>query len=315
MEEVTWVEVLSRHREVAARLRFTGAEIRVGRAYDNDVVLDDPYVAPRHLLIRRDPSGALVAEDLGSANGLYADRGRTRLPRVVLDGERAIRIGHTLLRIRAASQSVAPERIEVDQRRRWPLPVALGAAVLGIEALSLWFGQVAEPRATRYMEPLLELSVVAMAWSTVWALISRIFSALAHFERHLTIALSGLLVYSIYNEVADFATYSFVSPVLSLYKYVGLWTILGAVCFFHLREINPTRLRLKGGATVALVAGVIAFQALSQSDFGGGDRLVYTRHLMPPALRLTPIETEDDFFSAVERLKGKLEVDRKEEPP
>ncbi|HVM80804.1 MAG TPA: FHA domain-containing protein [Stellaceae bacterium] len=315
MEEVTWVEVLSRHREVAARLRFTGAEIRIGRAYDNDVVLDDPYVAPRHLLIRRDPSGALVAEDLGSANGLYADRGRTRLPRIVLDGERPIRIGHTLLRVRAASQPVAPERIEADQRRRWPLPVALGATVLGIEALSLWLGQVAEPRAARYMEPLLALAVAATGWSTIWALIARIFSTQAHFERHLTIALSGLLVYSLYDEVADFATYSFVSPYLSLYKYVGMWAVVGAVCFFHLREINPTRLRLKAGATIALAAGAIAFQTLSQSEFGGGDRLVYSRHLMPPELRLTPVETEDDFFSAVEQLKGKLEADRKEELP
>ncbi|HYC15496.1 MAG TPA: FHA domain-containing protein, partial [Stellaceae bacterium] len=78
MEEVTWIEVLGRHRDVVARLRFAGAEIRVGRAYDNDLVLDDPYVAPRHLLIRRETGGALVAEDLGSANGLYLDRGKTR---------------------------------------------------------------------------------------------------------------------------------------------------------------------------------------------------------------------------------------------
>jgi len=315
MEEVTWIEVLSRHREVAARFRFTGGEIRVGRAYDNDVVLDDPYVAPRHLLIRRDASGAFVAEDLGSANGLYIDRGTIRLPRVALDGEHPIRIGHTLLRVRASSQSVVPERIEAEQRRRWPLLVALGAAILGIEALSLWLGQVTEPRVARYMEPLLTLIAAAAGWSTIWALISRIFSAQAHFERHLTIALSGLLVYSVCNEIANFATYSFVSSALSVYKYVGMWSILGAVCFFHLREIGPARLRLKGGVVAALAVAAIAFQTLSQSDFGGGDRLVYARHLMPPGLRLTPVETEDGFFSAVERLKGKLEVDRKEELP
>jgi len=315
MEEMTWVEVLSRHRDVSARFRIAGNEIRIGRAYDNDVILDDPYVAARHLLIRRDASGSLVAEDLGSANGLFLDRGKTRLPRVVLDGERPIRIGHTLLRIRASSQAVAPERIEADQRRRWPLPVALGAAILGIEALSLWLGQVAEPRVVRYLEPLLVLTAVATAWSTAWALISRIFSAQAHFERHLTIALSGLLVYSIYDEIADVATYSFVSSVLSVYKYVGMWSILGAVCLFHLREIGPAHLRLKGGAVAALVAVVIVFQTLSQSDFGGGDRLIYARHLMPPELRLTPVETEDNFFSSVEQLKDKLEIDRKEELP
>ncbi|HYC15152.1 MAG TPA: hypothetical protein VEC75_12950, partial [Stellaceae bacterium] len=126
---------------------------------------------------------------------------------------------------------------------------------------------------------------------------------------------SGLLIYSLYNEAADFATYSFVSPFLSVYRFVGTWGILAAVCYFHLREISPTRLRVKGGAVATLAVLGIAFQLLSQSDIGGADRILYARHLMPPALRLSPVETEDGFFSAVERLKGKLEADRKEEPP
>jgi pSer/pThr/pTyr-binding forkhead associated (FHA) protein len=58
MEQVIWVEVLGRHRDVAARYRCAGPMVHVGRAYDNDVVLDDPYVAPRHLRIARDESGA-----------------------------------------------------------------------------------------------------------------------------------------------------------------------------------------------------------------------------------------------------------------
>ena len=44
-------QILSRHRDVVARQRCEGAEIRIGRAYDNDVIVDDPYVAPRHLRI------------------------------------------------------------------------------------------------------------------------------------------------------------------------------------------------------------------------------------------------------------------------
>ena len=35
-----WVEVLSRHRDVAARFRVAGDEAHIGRGYDNDVVID-----------------------------------------------------------------------------------------------------------------------------------------------------------------------------------------------------------------------------------------------------------------------------------
>ena len=45
MGEIIWVEILSRQRNVEARHRCMGPLIHIGRAYDNDVVLDDPYVA------------------------------------------------------------------------------------------------------------------------------------------------------------------------------------------------------------------------------------------------------------------------------
>ena len=71
-----WVELLSRHRDVAGRFRVERAEITIGRGYDNDVIVDDPYVAARHLRIFRDAEGRLVAEDLGSANGTFVNRKR-----------------------------------------------------------------------------------------------------------------------------------------------------------------------------------------------------------------------------------------------
>jgi len=65
-----WIEVLSRNGEVAARERIDTQEARIGRAFDNDVVIDDPHVAPHHLRIIRGEDGELVAEDLGTLNGL-----------------------------------------------------------------------------------------------------------------------------------------------------------------------------------------------------------------------------------------------------
>jgi len=68
-----WVEILSRHQEVAARFRIAGTEARIGRGYTNDVIVDDPYVAPEHLRLFRDEAGGLVVEDLGTANGVFLD--------------------------------------------------------------------------------------------------------------------------------------------------------------------------------------------------------------------------------------------------
>jgi len=125
--------------------------VRIGRGYGNDVVIDDPYVAAQHLLVRRDETGALVAEDLGSANGTFAERGRARIKRLALDGEKPIRIGQTYLRIRAASYAVPQSASRLIRLRGGRFPAALAVAVLGIAMLSRWLSETGDPKLYVYL--------------------------------------------------------------------------------------------------------------------------------------------------------------------
>jgi len=53
MEEVTWIEVLSRKRQVVSRQRAIASTVTIGRAYDNDLILDDPHMAAHHMRLAR----------------------------------------------------------------------------------------------------------------------------------------------------------------------------------------------------------------------------------------------------------------------
>jgi hypothetical protein len=315
MDEVIWVEILTRSRDVAARLRFAGQEVRIGRGYDNDVVIDDPYVAPRHLRVFRDPEGQLVAEDLGSVNGLYLDRDRRRHERIVIEADRPLRVGHTLVRVRGPGYAVKGERVAAPQVRGigLALPVGLAAAVLGISLVTLWLGETGEPRASRYLGPLLVWAVVVGTWVGFWAILTRVFSGAARFRRNFVIALSGLLALSLYNEFAFFTSFALTWRIVSTYAYVAVSCVLAATCFFHLREIGPARLRLKGGLVAALLALAIGMQTLWQSeafrDFG---QQSFAVRLLPPALRLASVREESAFFADVARLKERLDRDRQE---
>ena len=193
MDQMIWVEVLSRRREVAARLRFVGPEVRIGRAYDNDVVLDDPFVAASHVRVFRDSAGALVAEDAGSVNGIFLDRDKSRQARIVIDGERPIRIGHTLVRIRDRAHAVPPERIGRPATPMLPIAVVavLALAVLGIEVLSAWLADTGEPKVSNYLVRLITIGGAIVAWVGGWVLVSRLLSGQGHLERNLLIALDG----------------------------------------------------------------------------------------------------------------------------
>jgi len=308
-----WVEVLSRYRDVATRFRIDGSEAYIGRGYDNDVIVDDPYVAARHVRVFRDTAGRLVAVDAGSKNGMFLGRERARRDRIVVDPEHPIRIGHTYVRIRDTAHAVPLERLAGAQRRIWPVVTAvlLGAAILGIEALFLWLIQTNEPRVATYLTPLLTLTGWVLAWTAVWTVVCRVFYGQSGFLQNLLIALTGLLVFSLYREFTQFAAFAFTWPVGVNYDYAAESIVVAVVCFFHLREAGRSHLVQKGVAVAALLAIAIAVQTVQRSeavsDFGPQNT---ARRLLPPALHLGPVRGEGDFFAEIERLKAGLDSDR-----
>ena len=114
MNAAVYVEVLDRSQSVQQRMRFDGPPIRIGRAYDNDVIVDDPYMAPTHVIIDQTESGTLVARDAGTKNGIHEAAERRRFwqlrpsarCKIELTSDTVLRAGHTLLRVRPGSNRV-----------------------------------------------------------------------------------------------------------------------------------------------------------------------------------------------------------------
>jgi FHA domain len=313
-----WVEVLSRHRDVTVRFRVDAPELCIGRSYDNDVIVDDPYVAGRHLKVFHDEAGQLVAEDLGSANGMYLDRGRNRLGRIVVDGNVPIRIGHTLIRIRETSHAVEGERLVASGRRFVPVAAALvlGALLLGIDATKTWFSQTGEPHVSNYLLPALVLTGVALLWIGMWSLLSRLFSGQSHFLRHVLIAETAVLAFWIYSELAEVASFSLTWPVAFNFAYIAYWLVLAGMCFLHLREVGRTHLLAKGVAVAVLLVAAVTVQALQRSEaFANSGRQTVSHVLLPPGLRLVPQRDETSFFADVGKLRTKLDADRVQARP
>lgn len=318
MGEVVWVEILSRHRDVLSRQRVelsAAGEAFVGRGYGNDVLLDDPYVAPVHLRLRRDEPGRLVAEDAGSINGLFLEDETTKRASVVLDGDRPIRIGRTYLRFREASNAVAPEREEPRAARGWHATLALTAAFAGLTLLEAWLGDTGEPRLATFVFPVLLMAGFVLVWATAWAVLDRIFSGRASFQRHLSIALVGFLAVSAIEDLVEVLEYSFSLSSLSVRDSFEFWVWIAAMAFFHLREIGDRHLVLKGAIVSTLALLGIGAQMLTVAETMGGMRQpVAVTELKPPMFRFAAPESEHEFFDAAAELKSKLDVARTEEP-
>lgn len=91
---------------------FAGKEIAldrdtvtIGRALDNEVVLDDEQVSRHHANIRRQ-GDQFVLTDLASANGTFVNRVRITEPHVLRSGE-MIQVGATVLELRSTAAAAA----------------------------------------------------------------------------------------------------------------------------------------------------------------------------------------------------------------
>src|SRR5205085_10961723 len=83
------------------RLR-SGSRVTIGRAPDNDIVIDDPTVSSAHAELQ-DEGGHWVVSDLGSTNGTYvnysgADADRRVAVNALKDGS-TVRFGEVSLRL------------------------------------------------------------------------------------------------------------------------------------------------------------------------------------------------------------------------
>ena len=315
MAAVLWIEVLSRHGDVASRHRVDAGEARIGRAYDNDVVVDDPHVAPHHVRIFRDEAGVLVAEDLGTLNGLYPEQG-PRTGRIAIAPQAGLRIGRTTLRVHDGSQPVPPERPLTPPfaHARWAviLVTALFAMLLGLN----WLGMTGEVKANVVLLPLLGLATALVLWAGFWALLSRIFLGQAQFAVQLRIAATACIALVLWDQLIESVSFAFAWRDVADFGGLGAWALLAATCYGHLHSIGPRHMRAAMGIVVALIVAGAALQYFGRSELrnAAGQRATLGE-LRPPAFRVVPLASTDEFFRRAEQTRVRVDQARLKEPP
>jgi hypothetical protein len=310
-----WIEVLSRHGDVATRARIDSPEARIGRAFDNDVVVDDPHVAPHHLRVFRGEDGGLVAEDLGTLNGLYAEHGARREARLALAGAPGVRIGRTQLRVHDAAQPVAPEKLLTPPRAHAAWAGALvGTLFLMLFALQ-WLNLTGEPSASELLLPLLGLATLLVLWTGLWAVLSRVFFGQARFALQLRIATTACVALVLWDQFAASASFALAWRDLAEYTGFGAWAVLAGACYGHLHALGPRHMRAAMGLVVVLIVAGALLQYIGKSETR---KLVGQRaslgDLRPPAFRMVPLASADDFFKRAEDTRAKVDAARKKPP-
>ncbi|MGH7164919.1 MAG: FHA domain-containing protein [Nitrospiraceae bacterium] len=323
MGQIIVIEVLDAAGRVRERTRHEHLPVTIGRSYQNDVILDDPYISPQHLRLDRDERGEFNAVDLQSENGVCLYPAFRKVEQAALGPETILRIGRTCLRIRTPAHSVAPtaidqsgphaSRVFMNSGRIFAGMMALTAVVIVLKEYSATYTHV---RFVALLLPALLVIAALSGWAGLWALASRLYAHHSSYFAHGVIA--GLATAGLYLLGTVHAYYSFAfSAALSgaLLQYTGLIVILGLLLYGHLRLCvlhSPKSLAAMACVVAALIVSLSGLTGyVSTSEFS--DDLHYPAQLKPLAFKMVKSATLDDFIERAQGLKSKVDRQAQEE--
>ena len=157
--------------------------LSIGRARDNDLILDDPYVDPYHGQIILGETGTWSYQDLGSENG--SKRGKELVNDCALTSADVLTLGKTRLQFFDPSHQVAPALSLHNSRQRllsfntWSTSGLLLIGAILTLALNIYLNYTGEKLdAGMLMGIFLGAFSLPLIVSTAWSLLAK-FCAVA----------------------------------------------------------------------------------------------------------------------------------------
>ena len=314
------IEVIDRSGRVQARARVEQLPFRIGRALDNDLILDDPHVCAHHAELRG--NGALELVDRGSLNGSFLGSERQRRERIELGRGAELRVGHTHLRFRAADEELAatlPDPMAGSRwlgldRWHWGIAALAGCAAVAIGEHIIGSTQALRPGVV--LGAAAPALVVLALWALSWSLVNRMVAHRFHYVGHLVIGCLGVIAGSLIQTATAYLGFAFaVDDGLSMASAMTGALLISTVIFGHLRLISTGSGR-RLLAPAALVG--VGFLALMTLPDAADDRFSsepsFKSSLKLPAAALRAGRDSKTYYADAQEALDAADAEAAEEP-
>ena len=304
------IEVFERDGRVGHSASVHGWPLTLGRALDNDVVLDDPHVAAHHATLSPDDQGSLVLDVGDTVNGVEVDGRRhgARAQVALPAGGARLRLGGLQLRLRLPAEVLAAERpLPVLGRAHLAGPLLAGLLFLLLGLFDHWLSLDPGADAAAWLPVAVGLPIAVAGWCVLWALAAKLFQHRFDFMGHLRIVLPWLLAV----ELVDLL----LTPLAATLGWPWLWRLVSPLQVLlgllmlraHLALLLP---HSRHAVTTVLAAAALAATAISLTVIHRAtdrfSRPAYMSTLPLPALDLGGAVTADDVVQELAPLAGRL---------
>ena len=296
------------HREYQS---FTpAAAVTVGRSFDNDVILSDPYVSARHVTVERSGAGFRI-RDLDSANGTRVNGALCPDAGMEAGSGAEIVIGKTRLRVYLGTHPVPAARALEENSRFYRMAgnpvVAWGLAitVVGLSLLDAHWSTTKNENLLKLLPAAIGMLSSVLVWSGFWAFIGRLLRHRTCFLEHVSVCglwfLSGGLLDHGVQYFAFYAGRKWLGLVLGYALNSGLLVAaLFATLTFSANMAFRKKMIFSGVFTGLLMLSLAGLRLSAAEYYAWGPP--YDSVLKPPVFGARPGRPVPDFVSRTGRL-------------
>lgn len=299
------IELAARGHKSAGFHRFDAGTVRIGRAYDNNLILDEVHVSPHHAELRRDETGAWWLHDLNSSNGLR-NRHHERVDSPLrIESGADIWVGKVHLRFFDPAHPVEEAvQLGATETLLHSMSNPILAAVIVVCAIVLLTGiewqQTFKPfRWKEFLPEAIGLPISALLWASVWAGIGRLLKHDSRFVAQIIVCFLYLIAMQLWitvTAVVAFNSSSFV--VFKALLYGGSGALLAFLLLFNLRLATSMGSRQRSlyanGIAWSLVALLVVLAEYGTRERFGQPK--YVSAMLPPITRLAPSVTVQKYY-------------------
>ena len=319
------VEQLGTTNNVLDRQKFDSDTVRLGRAFDNDVILSDEHVDASHARLRFDEEERLWLEDLGSVNGIRRPRHKAHIDRTEVKSGEIFLIGRSRVRVYLGTHPVAPAvRIRMSEvfllwLGKPQVAVMLGLAFIAAKVLGTWLSTIGEFRWSQVIERNLGEVLTFLALAVGVYFLSVLFRRGGNFLAHLSLLILVFLLSSMLEFAVGAALFNAGDswyPTLEwldaargyIMLFIYLWSILYLA--FHTPLVRRT---LVSTVVVAVIVGVNNLpQDETVRNFMNQQTFPLKQKWLPPSLLLVQPEDAAEFEESLDHLLQEVKDKRDE---
>ena len=290
---------------------FESHEIHVGRGFKNDLILSDPYVSERHLLISRHGHEIRIT-DLSSKNGTYLPKLKHTVHESVIASGDELMVGMTKLRIFSDTHKIYPARAlhqkntYVTWMRKPVVAWCMAGVVLGQAVLAGYLKTYTKTSVVKLLPAPIIALIAVLLWSGVWSFVGRLTRHKIRFSIHLSTICLVLILGEILGNLAEYIGFYANSPIIQEVLVYASWVGLSIAFLYATFSVatnmrHNTKIIVSSTFTLLWLVAIVGLLASYREYYFTG-AIPYSKTLKPPVLGSPSGMSIDAFLIRADRV-------------